>query len=295
VTKPQTNEFYYVYPDPAEITAAQRAWLANYLNQFETVLSGKTFSDPTNGYAAYIDPASFIDHHILVELSKNVDGFRFSTYFHKDRGGKIKMSPIWDWNLSFGNANGKQGWMPEYWLWPQLTDKEYSWFRRLFQDPDFGQRYVDRWAQLRTNILVTSRILARIDAWTNLLNEAQVRNYERWPILGRQVWPQYTWFNTFGEEVDFMKDWTSKRLSWIDAQFLPAPTISSSGSGPITLASPRGEIFYTLDGSDPRQPGGQASANAAKYSAPIVVQAKSRLFARSHEGNRWSAPMVRSF
>jgi len=295
VTKPQTNEFYYVYPDPDEITAAQRAWLANHLNQFESVLSGKNFTDPANGYAAYIDPASFIDHHIIVELSKNVDGFRFSTYFHKDRGGKITMSPIWDWNLSFGNANGKQGWMPEYWMWPQLTDKEYSWFRRLFQDPDFGQRYVDRWAQLRTNVLVTSKILARIDHWTNLLNEAQVRNYDRWPILARQVWPQYTWFNTFGEEVDFMKDWTSKRLSWIDAQFLSAPTLNPTNSEQLALATAKGEIYYTLDGSDPRQPGGQPSAKAAKYSAPIAAQPKSRLFARSHEGNRWSAPTLRPF
>src|SRR5207244_3850543 len=187
-TKPMTNDFYYVYPEVDEITAPQRAWLLGYLNKFESVLSGKNFTDPAAGYRAYIDPASFIDHHIIVEATKNVDGFRFSTFYHKDRGGKIRMGPIWDWNLSLGNVNGKQGWMPQYWYWPQLDDHQYTWFRRLFQDPDFGQKYVDRWAVLRTNVFATSNILARIDAWAAMLNEAQGRNFQRWPILGRTVW-----------------------------------------------------------------------------------------------------------
>jgi hypothetical protein len=293
-TKSHTNEFYYVYPEPDEITAAQRAWLMNELNKCEAAIYGKNFLDPTNGYKAYIDPTSFIDHHILVEMSKNADGFRFSTFFHKERGGKIKMGPIWDWNLSFGNVNGKQGWISEYWLWPQLTDKEYSWFRRLFDDPDFGQQYVDRWAQLRTNIFATSNIIARVDYYTNLLNEAQARNYERWPILGRQVWPQQTWGNTYGEEVQFMKDWIVKRLAWIDGQFLGTPAVTSTNSQ-VTLNAGKGEVYYTLDGSDPRGIGGKPAAKAAKYTIPVPTAANSVLFARAYVDNRWSAPLVRKF
>jgi spore coat protein CotH len=289
-TKPQTNEIYYVYPEPDEITAAQRAYLAGYLNKFETTLNGKNFADKTNGYPGYIDARSFIDHHIIVEMSKNVDGYRFSTFFHKDRGGKIRMGPVWDWNLSFGNANGKQGWMPEYWLWPQLTDKEYSWFRRLFQDPDFGQQYVDRWAQLRTNVLLTSRIFNWIDQTTNLLNEAQIRNYEKWPILGRQVWPQYTWGDTYADEVKFMKDWITNRFAWMDAQFLAAPRIQSTNSQRVIIA-PKGEVYYTVDGTDPRQSGGKPAPAALKYSTPSTIADKTRLFARAYDGKHWSAPL----
>jgi len=290
-TKPQTNEFYYVYPEPDEITAAQRSYLAGYLNKFETALSGKNFMDRENGYAAFMDVPSFIDYHILVEMSKNVDGYRFSTFFHKDRGAKIKMGPLWDWNLSFGNANGKQGWMPDYWLWPQLTDKEYSWFRRLFQDPDFGQRYVDRWAELRTNTFATSHIFSWIDETTNLLHEAEIRNYEKWPILGRQVWPQYTWGDSYADEVKFMKDWVTHRLAWIDAQFVAAPKAAPAGEQ-LTLTATRGEIYYTLSGLDPRQSGGTPAAEAQKYSGPIKATPKSRLFARAQQGNRWSAPLI---
>ncbi len=157
----QANQFFYVEPKPGEITPAQKKWLKNHLDQFESVLYGPHFADPANGYAAFIDADSFIDQHLLIEVTKNIDGFRFSTFFYKERGGKIKMGPAWDWNLSFGNANGKQGEMPEYWYWPQLDDQQYSWFRRLFEDPDFAQKYVDRWGELRTNVLAAANLLKR--------------------------------------------------------------------------------------------------------------------------------------
>src|SRR5207244_8407548 len=141
---------------------AQASLLARHLNLFEEVLYGPNFKDRQHGYAAYIDLDSFIDQHWMVEFSKNVDGIRFSNFLQKDRGGKIKMEPIWDWNLSFGNASGKQGWNPEGWYGTQLDYSEYLWFGRLFEDPDFTQKSIDRWAALRTNVFSTSNILARV-------------------------------------------------------------------------------------------------------------------------------------
>src|SRR5262245_21420648 len=179
------NEFFFVEPKADEITAAQKTWLQGHLQEFERALYGPDFKDPVKGYPAYIDVDSFIDHHLLVELTKNIDGFRFSTFFQKDRGGKIKMEPIWDWNLSFGNANGKQGQIAEYWYWPQLDDNQYSYYRRLFEDRDFGQRYVDRLAQVRATVFSDSNVTARIDSLVAELGSAVGRNYQRWPILGR--------------------------------------------------------------------------------------------------------------
>src|SRR5207244_5631596 len=85
-----TNKFYYVEPEPDELTSVQRAWLRNHVDQIERALYGPEFKDPAAGYAAYLDVPSFIDYHLLVEVTKNVDGFRFSTFFHKNRGGKVK-------------------------------------------------------------------------------------------------------------------------------------------------------------------------------------------------------------
>jgi hypothetical protein len=294
---PKGNQFYYVEPKGDEITAAQKKWLSRYVDEFERTLYGPKFRDPAEGYAKYIDVDSFIDQHILVEATKNVDGFRFSTFYSKDRGGKIRMGPMWDWNLAFGNVNGKQGWLPRFWYWPQLDDQQYTWFRRLFQDPDFGQRYVDRWAMLRTNVFATSNILARVDELAAQLDEAQKRNFKRWPVLGRTVWPNHYVGDTYQEEIDWLKNYTRERLDWIDAQFVAAPDFSRKSSflpkdNNLTLTPKSGgQIYYTVDGSDPRAPGGAPSGSAKVYKEPILMDSKTKVFARAFEENLWSSPV----
>ena len=286
-----TNEFYFVEPAAEEITAVQKAWLKEHLNQLERALYGPDFADPLKGYRAFLDPDSFIDYHLVVETTKNVDGFRFSVFFHKDRGGRIKLDPIWDWNLSFGNCNGKQGWLPEFWLWPQLDDRECTWFRRLFEDADFSQRYVDRWAQLRTNVLATEKILARVDELAALLDESQARNYERWPILGRPVNPNYFVGSSYAEEMQFLKKFIATRLEWIEKQFAPVPVAVRNG-GQMQLTASAGQIYFTLDGTDPRASGGGVSPAAKNYESPLKLANGSRWFARTRVDNRWSGPLV---
>lgn len=284
----QTNKFYYVDPEPDELTGVQRAWLRRYIDATEASIYGPDFKDPAKGYAAFIDADAFIDYHLLVEVTKNVDGFRFSTFYHKDRGGKIRMGPLWDWNLSFGNCNGKQGYMPEGWLWPQLDDKEYSWFRRLFEDPDFGQRYVDRWTELRAGVLSTSNMLGRIDAHVAALGEAQVRNFERWPVLGVTVSPNWYVGDTYAEEIAWMKSWTSNRLEWIEKQFVAPPAVSVDAAGNVRLSAVTGRVLFTLDGSDPRRPGGAVAERAREFSTAFPLKSGENLMARVQRDGRWS-------
>ena len=291
----RTNEFFLVEPDPDEATPVQKAWLLRHLNQFEAALYGENFRDEAKGYRAFIDVDSFIDYHLIVETTKNADGFRFSVFFQKDRGGKIRANPIWDWNLSFGNCNGKQCWLPEHWLWPQLDDRECSWYRRLFDDPDFGQRYVDRWAQLRTNVFATKRVLARIDVIAAQLQEAQKRNFEKWPIIGRPINPQYLYGATYEEEVGNMRKFTEMRLDWVEKQFVAGPQIGVMADGAgrkAGLTAPAGQIYFTLDGSDPRSSGGEPAKQAQLFAAPLPLPAGSRLAARVRHESRWSAPAV---
>jgi len=286
----RTNEFFFVEPEPDELTAVQKAWLKRHLNEVEAVLYSENFRDPQQGFRAYLDADSFIDYHLIVETTKNVDGFRFSVFFHKDRRGKIKADPIWDWNLSFGNANGKQGWIPEFWLWPQLDDKEYTWYRRLFEDADFAQRYVDRWSQFRTNVFATQRVLARVDEIAAQLQEAQKRNFEKWPILGRSINPNYFVGTSFEDEVNWMKKYIQTRLDWIAAQFVPVPKLALK-NGAATLEG-NGEILFTLDGTDPRASGGSPSRDAQVFKGPFHLKAGDKLFARARDGTRWSGPLV---
>jgi len=288
------TQFYFVEPKQEDLAVAQKRWLLNHVNEFERVLYGPGFADPVKGYAAYLDVDTFIDQHLMVEVTKNIDGFRFSTFFTKDRGAKIRLEPIWDWNLSFGNANGKQGWLAEYWYWPQLDDQQYSWYRRLFEDPDFGQRYVDRWGALRTNVFAVRTVHARIDALAAQLQQAQRRNFERWPILGKRIWPNYYVGRTYEDEVSWMKDWIARRLAWIDRQFVPAPSLNINPATLTCTPTPGGgKIYFTIDGTDPRQPGGSVSPKARALDGPVKVPPRAKLVARTLMGQRWSPPTRR--
>ncbi len=252
----------YVEPKEQEITPAQQTYLTGFLNEFESVLNGANFADPVNGYAAYIDTDAFIDHHLLTEMLKNIDGFRFSSYMYKPRGGKLHMGPIWDYDLALGNANYNEGYLPQNWYHTLLSAGDYPWYGRLFQDPAFQTRYADRWFALRAGPLKTSTMLADIDTWATKLNESAGRNFTTWPILGQYVWPNpdgYASRTTYQTEIDWMKNWLTARLAWIDAQFMPPPIFNQDG-GPVqagfqlTMSNPpgvAGTIVYTLDGTDP--------------------------------------------
>src|SRR6185369_14362896 len=213
---------FYVEPDENELTAAQKSWVIKYFNDFERALYGANFREPTNGYAKDLDVGAFVDYFWLVELTRNVDGFRYSAFLHKPRGGKLTMGPAWDWNLSFGNADYYDGYETSGWYYENLRDIEISWIYRLRDDPDFMQRLADRWAELRSTVWTTEKILGRVDEMHGELREAQARNFRRWPILGRYIKPNYYSGPTFEAEVNWMKMWTRDRLTWIDRQFPPA-------------------------------------------------------------------------
>ena len=210
------------------------------------------------------------------------------------------MGPIWDWNLSFGNANARDGFNPEGWYWSQLDDRQYSWFRRLFQDPDFAQRYADRWGELRTNQFAIVKILARVDELAAQLNEPQARNFRRWRVLGRNVWPNAFVGQNFNDEVSFLKQWIRQRVEWMDQEFMFPPTFSTrggtvKGGTKLELRARTGKVFYTLDGSDPRAPGGVVSKVARPYKSSIVLNDTTTVFCRATDGTRWSCPAVSKF
>jgi len=302
-------------PKPTEVTAAQLAWIKTYLNQFERALYSSNWlkGTGTNHYSWYIDADSFVDNHWIVEFSKQIDGYRLSSYFSKDRGGKVKMEPIWDYNLSFGNADYLEGFRTNGWYYTQLGDVDHIWLRRLINgttsgfgkqgDPDFNQKIIDRWSQLRTNIFAATNVNARVDELAATLNEAAVRDFAKWPRLGAYIWPNPTFYvtpRTYAGIIDSMKTWISGRYAWIDTQFLRAPRFNLGG-GPVpagfnlAMTAPGLKVYYTLDGTDPRLPGGAISPAAALYAGPVPLTANARAFARAFGTNLWSGPTVATF
>ncbi|MDR1683804.1 MAG: CotH kinase family protein, partial [Candidatus Symbiothrix sp.] len=104
----QDINFSFKYPKAKNVTSAQREWIKNHINEFESVLWSNNYKNETTGYQKYIDVPSFIDWTILHEQSRGVDNlFHASIFVHKDRDKKLMMSAPWDFDLSYGNAGDR--------------------------------------------------------------------------------------------------------------------------------------------------------------------------------------------
>ncbi len=224
----QTVEFSYWDPDALQLTQLQKQWIRNHIAAFEKVLYGPEFTHPIDGYAAYTDVGSQIDYEIMRQFTRNFDGG--STFFYVDRGGKLTMGPLWDYNMAMGNANYAHNDEPGY-LTAGWNDSYMApgvngwcpWWYRLDSDPDYYRRLVDRWRQLRLGLLSDVNILADVDAAAILLEAAATRNFERWPVLGQYVWANPPGWNdriTYRSEVEWMKQWLLDRAAWLDSQLV---------------------------------------------------------------------------
>ena len=296
-----------VYVDPKEAVmdlpqrAPQRRYITAWFDEFERVLQGPDWKDPIKGYRAYIDVDSWIDFHVLEVLSGNVDIFQFSTFFYKPRGGKITFGPHWDFDRALGSIDRRDA-NPRRWNTGRFFDG--PWWRQLFRDPDFWQLWVDRWQGLRRTNFSETNLFGLIDRLTDEVREAQPREAARWGLEPRG--------GSYQSEIDWMKHWLAQRIDFIDRQLVQPPALSHGGGGVVsgvqlTLTGPAGAtIYYTLDGSDPRQTQGAISSNAVIYSGPITLERASRVAARARNPERrqsggppistpWSSPASANF
>ena len=245
---------------PDLLNAAETSSLQGYINGFEAALNAGSFADPATGYAAWMETDTFIDAQWFVEWTKQVDGYVFSTYFHKDRNGRLRAGPIWDFNISLGNADYATGDAPTGWLYDTAgtaTGTGQLWYPRLHQDPWYRLRHFDRYWELRRGLLATNAITGDIDSYAaTLLNgsatpvtnsmaalppaqeNAVMRHYRLFPRLGQYDWPNapgYAARTTYQSEVSYMKTWLTTRLAWLDEQNFTGsviyrpPTLSAYG------------------------------------------------------------------
>lgn len=206
----ETGTFLINIKEPSlEENDSQYQYITRLLFEFEQALYGNTFADPENGYAKYIDIGSFIDWYLISEITKNVDSRFFSSiYFHVIPGEKIKMGPLWDFDLAFGNVDYADPEFPEgFWV------KDNPWYVRLFQDPNFVNQVQTRFEYYNNN---RAYLLAKIDEYAEKLRYAQAENDAKWETIGVYVWPNPVVLDTYDEEVTRLKSWFNTRMDWLD-------------------------------------------------------------------------------
>lgn len=265
--------FQYEYPKDVDITTQQKNYLQGNVYDFETALKSATFADTLNGFHKYAVENTFIDYFLVNELSKNVDGYRLSTFLNKERdskGGKIRMGPVWDYDIAWHNANYCEGDVTSGWAYQFPCYDDYwqvpFWWSRLLEDPRYVNNLACRWQNLRQNKLSDAWFDNYIDSISGQLMEAQVRNFTQWPILGVYVWPNpWPYASTYAGEISSLKTWMHNRLSWLDAN-MPGNCNESYG-----IAENENENAFNIFPNPVRDKLNIVFRSAKKYSAGIII------------------------
>lgn len=280
------QDFVHVYPRERDITDDQTEWLSRYLDQTLAALSGRNFTDPQQGYAAYLDLDAWIDQHFIQEITRNPDAYRYSTFLTKPRGGKVLAGPAWDYDRAM-RTNTDEEWVgraarPTGWIW----GGNYNWGKLLMDDPAYARKFRERGLELLDSVWSSENVFAVIDRMVEEIAEAQARNHHRWGYLSPTEWR---------EEIGLLKHWLMDRSAWLERRFLPPPeVIGRTGSlrPPCELAmvtrQPGAQIYYTVDNSSPGLANDQISPFARLYEGAIQIEEDTVITAAILVDGKWS-------
>jgi hypothetical protein len=221
--------YQYHYPKPDEVTPAQKVYIKNYIHEMEYALNSPDFADPEVGYPKYFNVPSLMQFIFIQEVGRNVDGYRLSTFMYKDResiDNRLKLGPIWDFNLGFGNVDycigpGTEGWAVHfndfcpsgsYW-------SVHFWWLRLWNEATFQKELGKYWRELRKTKLSDEHVFHLVDSLQTMLQQPAQRNFQRWPVLDDYVWPNAFVGGTYPAEMQYLRGWLKDRLTWMDKQW----------------------------------------------------------------------------
>ena len=197
-------------PEDISFGDANYNYITNFLKMADDALFSENFTDPNEGWQKYMDIDSFVDWYIIHEISKNEDSmFHFSTFMNLQRGGKLKMGPIWDFDIAFGNVKevGTTAMLPEGFM------LEWSlWYQRLMQDPAFLSKLRNRFIYFYNH---KDDFLTYINQDAHYLKYAAQENQNRWGTFYHYTYKQYDIWGSYQNEVQNLKEWFNTRMEWM--------------------------------------------------------------------------------
>ena len=214
------STFVHEYPKSTEIKPSQHEYIKGEFERLANTSDNKN-SSVADGYPSVIDVPSFIDFMILNEFSANVDGYQFSTFFHKDRNGKLRAGPIWDFNLTYGNDLFVWGFDRSFtygWQFDDGGNMGAKFWKDLFDDPVYRCYLNKRWQELTDPgmPLNTLKVMDFINETVLHISEAADRQEALWGTVG-----------IFDHQVSELKSFISERNTWLSNQLISTASCSS--------------------------------------------------------------------
>lgn len=229
--------FQWYYPRAERIQAEQARYIEDWMGNFEDAIFAEDYHNARGErYSDLIDLTSFADFLLINEFSKNADGYKLSSYVHKDRdsrGGLLVAGPIWDFDQTYGISEVCSN--DDYRGWTYRQDQDQCedlesmplWWQRMVADSLFRDLLAERWISFRNSFLHQDSIYAWIDRQRDFIAPAIERNFDRWDeMIGHHIWFEPEPLpETYSEEITQLKGWIADRLAWMDRNL---PTISGN-------------------------------------------------------------------
>ena len=202
----------YVFEIPSKPTVIEKSRIDTQLIRFENALFTKDLST--------IDVNSFVDLIILNELSKNIDAYRLSTYLAFD-GTRISIPTVWDFNIAWGLAEHATGFNPTgFVINGENKNNAPYWWQSLWNNKEFQIHLKESYSVYRQEILSPLILNNYIDSLVADLGSDKDLNFEKWPLFGKNIWPNKYKTTSHEEEISRLKDWIKLRIDWLDSQWL---------------------------------------------------------------------------
>lgn len=202
-------------PEIKEANSAEFLFLKYYILNMENAIVND------EGWEYYIDVDAWIDWFIVNELTFNTESsFYRSCYLWRPAGGKLKLGPVWDFDMAFGNHYGDiknyDGFCTTESTYQYISE---NWMNYLMQYPAFTDRLTERWNEVKDGLLRTA--LHAVDRYSFMLDGDQQKNFEVWNIMGSYIGMASVdpWiYNTYDKQVQYLRDFIHTRWIYIDTR-----------------------------------------------------------------------------
>jgi len=198
---------------------SQENYIKDYIQRTEDAIYGTKYKNKAGDvYSDLMDVDSAINYYWVQEVFRNNDGFvTDSTYLYKPRNERLYWGPVWDFdvaacgsrwgNISHTNSTSSSG----------FIENNRMWFGRLLENREFTRKVLDRWPDIKENLLKTCEDGGSLDRYADELSVSAKYNKEKWGFFPVDNHTQAQENNfTYRQEVDIYKKWMSDRIKWID-------------------------------------------------------------------------------
>ena len=201
------NIYFNIKSPEVILNSDEFNYVKSYVSEVETILYAQNYDGKK--LRSLIDIDSFVDFYLINEISKNNDAaFWASTYLTLIPGEKLKMGPIWDFDVAFGNININDNWLTSGWHM-----KESKWIKMMFRDDIFIKKVKERFNYYYNN---KDRVLDLSNRLSKSLQKSRIENDKVWKTLGYYFFPQYAYdFSSFEEEHEYLNNWINERYEWL--------------------------------------------------------------------------------